>query len=332
MKETGLYLWAASFLLSFALQYIVAFISNRYNFFIDKADVSKPQRTHQGNISRGGGLGIVIAFMSISYISDTPHSVLFFVGIFFVFLSGFLEDITKRISPLLRLILQSIGAGIAIYEMGYLLIDINIGFYIPVVIAFAFSVFCVVGMSNAMNIIDGFNGLSSGVALMVLVAILYINDNIVIANDIFILLGAIFAFFLCNIKGKIFLGDGGAYFIGCMLAILLIILTQSSEYISAWFGIAVMVYPFYEVIFSIFRKKLIFKTSPLLPDDKHLHALIYQKCFMNGLLTSLLILAYNIPFVVLAVYFVHSSIILIGISVIFICIYSMLYVYILKMS
>ncbi|MDE6978118.1 MAG: undecaprenyl/decaprenyl-phosphate alpha-N-acetylglucosaminyl 1-phosphate transferase [Helicobacter sp.] len=322
-----------TFVVSFVLQHLALYISLKYALFFDKNDTQKPQRCHDFNASRGGGIGIIIAFITASLYFDTfaQHFegaiIGFGVGGFCVFLGGFLEDITGRISPLIRLCAQSVGALIAIIALGALVVDIGLGVMLPFALALPFSVFCIVGVCNAMNILDGFNGLTSGIALMALAMILLISDNALVHMHSLLLCCAIAGFFVCNFPhGRIFLGDGGAYFIGFMLALLLIVLTQSTD-ISAWFGVALLIHPLFEVVFSIVRKRFVHHISPFAPDNRHLHSLIYRKLTHSSPATSLCLYALNLPFMLCALLFARDTFMLMLLCATFAVIYVALYIW-----
>ena len=147
--------------------------------------------------------------------------------------------------------------------------------------AVLFTIFVVTGIANAINIIDGFNGLSSMCAIMMLVAIAYVSYQ---AGDpqiaTFALLGAaaIFGFFVWNFpNGLIFLGDGGAYFTGFYLAELSILLVARNPEVSPLFPLLMCVYPIFETLFSIYRRKVVRGRPVGLPDGVHLHSLIYRR-------------------------------------------------------
>ena len=91
------------------------------------------------------------------------------------------------------------------------------------------------------------------------------------------------------LRGKIFLGDSGAYIIGFLLAILSILTVKRNPEISPWFPIAVLAYPIFETLFSIYRRKFIQKKSPLKNDGLHLHTLIYRRITKGNPKTSLYI-------------------------------------------
>ncbi|MCS7308535.1 MAG: glycosyltransferase, partial [Aquificaceae bacterium] len=85
-------------------------------------------------------------------------------------------------------------------------------------------------------------------------------------------------FFLLNYpNGLIFLGDGGAYLTGFMLALVAILLVKNHPQVSAWLPVVVCIYPIFEVLFSMYRKAILRKISPFVPDGLHLHMLFYKR-------------------------------------------------------
>ena len=185
------------------------------------------------------------------------------------------------------------------------------------------------GVSNAINIIDGFNGLASGVCLLVLCAIAYVAYDVGDREILYCtlaLIGAVGGFFICNFPfGYIFLGDGGAYFLGFIIGILLVILTQNNESVSAFFGLSVMIYPIWEVLFSIWRKRIKRKMSATQPDKVHFHMLVFKRVTRSNAYASCLILALNIPFVALSVYYYHHTVILLVLCAAFALCYTYFY-------
>ena len=92
-----------------------------------------------------------------------------------------------------------------------------------------------------------------------------------------IMASAIFGFFVWNYPfGKIFLGDGGSYFIGFVIAVASILLVDANNGVSAWFPLLLCIYPIFETMFSIYRKS-IRNTGFMSPDGFHLHMLIYKR-------------------------------------------------------
>jgi UDP-N-acetylmuramyl pentapeptide phosphotransferase/UDP-N-acetylglucosamine-1-phosphate transferase len=139
----------------------------------------------------------------------------------------------------------------------------------------------VAGGCNAINIIDGFNGLSgSAVVIMAagLMAVALKSGDAYIAMNGALCIGATLGFMLLNYPaGRLFLGDGGAYYLGFWLAEMAVLLLVRNPAVSAWQVLAICAYPIIEVLFSVYRRKFIKKVSPGAPDALHLHALIFRR-------------------------------------------------------
>jgi len=210
---------------------------------------------------------------------------------------------------------------------------LGLGINMPYWMGIFFSTFAIVGMMNAVNIIDGFNGLASGVILLILLSFgmtAYGQNNIDILNIVLITAGATLGFFILNFpSGKIFLGDGGAYLLGFIVAIIGIFLASNYESVSPWYILAIFIYPVWEVLFSIMRK-LYMGLSPMQPDAYHFHMLVYRHITHSNPLTSLFIIGLILPFMSLSTIFSNKSITNIAIACCFILCYSVFYLYLYK--
>ncbi|MGV8804897.1 MAG: MraY family glycosyltransferase [Polaromonas sp.] len=197
---------------------------------------------------------------------------------------GLLEDVTKRVSVRTRL-LATMGCGVLGWAItGFSITEANLpgldwllGF---TVISVLFTAFAVGGIANAINIVDGFNGLSAGTVLIILTAFGVMTTELGdrdLALVCLILAGAVAGFLLVNWPlGKIFLGDGGAYFVGFALAWIAVLILQRHPEVSAWAPMLVCGYPILEVFFSIARRRRR-NLSPGDPDRLHLHSLVKRR-------------------------------------------------------
>ncbi len=255
-------------------------------------DLSGPQKFHSIAVPRIGGIGIFLAIICcalISFFFLSPECGLLLLQItacalpaFFI---GLIEDLTKKISVKSRFIFITVSAYTSIYFLNILITKIQIPGIDWIlnfsVIAIIFTVIAVTGLANAYNIIDGFNGLASMVAMISLLAIGYVAfkvNDLILVSICLIMIGAIGGFFIWNYpRGLIFLGDGGAYLIGYFIATLSILLTIRNPIVSPWFALLVNAYPTFETLFSIWRRKVHQGKNPSLPDGAHFHSLIYRR-------------------------------------------------------
>ncbi len=202
------------------------------------------------------------------------------------FAAGLVEDLTKRVSPRVRLLFTAISAGLAGVLLSASIQRTTIPGLDWIVAmplgALVLTVFAVVGVANSVNIIDGFNGLASMCVVIMLSALAYVGFQV---GDAFIAtmalagVGAVLGFFAWNFPaGLIFLGDGGAYFLGFYVAELsVLLLHRNPDDVSPLFPLLVCIYPVFETVFSIYRRRILRSVPPSMPDGIHLHSLIYRR-------------------------------------------------------
>ena len=316
-----------AFIISFALQFLVIHFSHKHNFFIDSHTEEKPQNFHDLSTPRAGGIGIILGMI---FLLLTPLGWKLLFSILLAFLSGIFEDFHRSLKPKTRLLLQFIAATSAVVLTSSIVTYLGFGIYLPYWIGVFFSIFAIVGMMNAVNIIDGFNGLASGIVLLTLLAFglvsIQVGDHKIL-TIIGITTFAVFGFFLANFpKGKIFLGDGGAYLLGFMIALIGIFLASNYAEVSPWFILTVLIYPAWEVLFSIYRKLRV-GHSPLEPDSYHMHMLIYRHLTHNNPLTAIVILMGVCPFILIPTFYPANSTANFATAILFILCYTLFYRY-----
>jgi UDP-N-acetylmuramyl pentapeptide phosphotransferase/UDP-N-acetylglucosamine-1-phosphate transferase len=283
-----------SFFVSFVAAAIIVLViikaARAHRFALD-SDLTGVQKVHARVVPRIGGLGIfsavVIGGLVAMYREPSIGKGIFLLLLCssFAFAGGIVEDFTQRVSPLRRLILTMVAATI-----GYFLLDARIEriswwtsewSFNYMWLALPFTMVAVAGIANAINIIDGFNGLASVVTICILFSLGYVAWQV---NDMFILIaafivaGATAGFLIWNYPvGLIFLGDGGAYFLGFMLGELSILLVMRNPQVSTWYALLLLIYPVFETLFSVYRRFFIRGKSPGMPDGIHLHSLIFRR-------------------------------------------------------
>jgi UDP-N-acetylmuramyl pentapeptide phosphotransferase/UDP-N-acetylglucosamine-1-phosphate transferase len=284
-----------SFALGFLVSLLVTLLIVRYAHLHEKfstdTDLVGVQKFHVRPVPRVGGAGILVGLI-VGAVQLHPAYPAVSRGILGLiacgipaFASGLIEDLTKRVSPFARLVCTMGAAALAYFALDIAVTRISVpplDFLLSYgAISGAVTVLAVAALANAINIIDGFNGLASMVAFMMFASLAYVafqvHDPIVLSAS-FIMMGAVLGFFMWNFPaGLIFLGDGGAYFLGFMLAELSILLVMRHREVSAWYPVLLFMYPIFETCFSIYRKKFIRGISPGIPDGVHLHMLIYKR-------------------------------------------------------
>jgi UDP-N-acetylmuramyl pentapeptide phosphotransferase/UDP-N-acetylglucosamine-1-phosphate transferase len=283
--------FCVGFLISFIVTTIVVRYSHLHHRFSADHDTSGAQKFHSRPVPRVGGAGIFLALVGgilTLYFLRAPQTrefALLVIASTIAFGAGTLEDLTKRVSPTARLLATMLAAAVAIIlidaritHIGVPGIDSVLGI---AVVSGALTCIAVAGLANAINIIDGFNGLAAIVAAMMFLSLSYValqvGDSFVLSVAL-VFVGATLGFFLWNFPaGLIFLGDGGAYLIGFMLAELAIILVMRHPQVSVWYPMLMFIYPLFETLFSIYRKKFLRGISPGIPDGVHLHMLVYKR-------------------------------------------------------
>jgi UDP-N-acetylmuramyl pentapeptide phosphotransferase/UDP-N-acetylglucosamine-1-phosphate transferase len=254
-------------------------------------ELSGPQKFHVRAVPRIGGVGIVFGVVvgtAWAIVHDArimPVALGLLLAALPVFLAGLAEDLTKAQSPRRRLFFSAVSAALAVVLADALITRTDIP-GLDWIVAFAagatfVTVFVVTGFANAVNIIDGFNGLASMCVMLMLAGLAYVAFDVgdrVIFSLALVGIGAVFGFFVWNFPaGLIFLGDGGAYFLGFYLAELAILLLHRNPTVSPMFPLLLCIYPVFETLFSIYRKKLLRGMSPGMPDGVHLHMLVFKR-------------------------------------------------------
>ncbi len=243
------------------------------------------QKTHVEPAPRVGGVAIYLS-LALAWLWVRDAAIKDILGIIVLaglpaLACGLIEDITKRIGVLTRL-LATMASGVLAWMLTGLTLNrldvIGLDWLMTITpVAVLFTAFTIAGMANAVNIIDGFHGLASGtviIALLALAAISMRTDDAPLAVVCILVAAAVAGFWLVNYPwGKLFMGDGGAYFLGFALAWLAVLLPMRNPEVSVWAPLLVCAYPVIEVVYSIVRRYARHQ-SPGSPDSGHLHSLI----------------------------------------------------------
>lgn len=280
-----------SFIAAFLITMLIIRYQHLHHHFTADHELQGAQKYHVVPVPRVGGLCIAIPLCITSllilfkYPGFNTQYWLLLLAALPAFFGGLIEDLTKKFGVLSRLGLTMVSALLGFILLDGVLQKVGIPFldYVLLWLPFAvlFTCVAVAGMANAINIIDGYNGLASIVSVMIFAALAYValqlEDRLIFIASVS-MIGAVLGFFVWNFpRGLIFLGDGGAYLIGFMIGELSVLLVARNVSLSPWFPLLLVIYPVFETIFSVYRKKFIRGKSPGMPDGVHLHMLIYKR-------------------------------------------------------
>ncbi|SFV09774.1 MraY family glycosyltransferase [Pseudoduganella namucuonensis] len=321
------------------------------------ADFGGVQKVHAHSVARIGGLSIFFAVAIAACISiwRVPAMTSWMLSLMacatVAFTGGIVEDYTGRVSAARRLVLTMMAALLAYFLLDAKIDRLDLPFSVlPITwiwLALPVTVLAVAGIANAINIIDGFNGLASVVTICMLLSLGYVALQV---NDMFVLVaalmvaGATAGFLIWNYPvGLIFLGDGGAYFIGFMLGELALLLVIRNPQVSTWYAALLLIYPAFETLFSAYRRMFIRGKSPAMPDGIHLHSLIFRRVVQwavgrkegrallrRNSLTSPYLWMFSLMAVIPATMFWRNTTLLMGFCLLFMVSYIWLYVRIVR--
>lgn len=351
----GVYIFLSiffAFLTSVTLTKVTLVTNNFHCNFSADHDISSIQKIHKIPTSRIGGVSVFFSFLLILIVDhliniDNLYGATLSASALLVFVIGTLEDLTKVVTPLIRVSVITISAIVAIYVTGSLPIITYTDFrafeqlieYYPF-IGVALSLFCAVGLTNAYNIIDGFNGLTSTAAMINILGIMMVGfflNDILIIKITGILLAAILGFWVFNYpQGKIFLGDGGAYVIGFIIAVISVYVIHMHKNIISPYAVLLMaIYPITEIGFSIFRRRFLHQTKCMQPDAMHLHQLVYYRCIPRSIenrnaMVMPIMLFFIIPQTILGVIFYKSTLMCLLLILLYIAFYVLAYISIVR--
>jgi UDP-N-acetylmuramyl pentapeptide phosphotransferase/UDP-N-acetylglucosamine-1-phosphate transferase/CheY-like chemotaxis protein len=245
------------------------------------------QKFHISPTPRIGGVAIALGLAAAWLVAPGHGGPLFgsmlLAGIP-AFTAGLLEDVTKKIGVKERLFATMTSGTLACVLTGYSLNHLEIpgldGFLAWIPLSLAFTAFAVAGVANSVNIIDGFNGLAGGtlvICFSVLGMISVSAGDAELSRISFLLAAVTGGFLVVNFPfGKIFLGDGGAYLLGFLMAWVAVVLPMRNPSVSVWAPLLVCGYPVMETLFSMSRR-LVEKADPGQPDSCHLHSMIKKR-------------------------------------------------------
>ncbi len=298
------------YVIGFAVAMLIALLMTplvkRFAFWVGAVDAPNHRKVHSRIMPRLGGLAIFIAFVAAYFVvspamdalkSDVVFGLL--VGGVIVVVIGALDD-RFDLSPKLKLLGQILAASVVVYS-GVVIDLVNVPFGDGVIslewLAVPLTIFWIVGVTNAINLIDGLDGLSagvSGIATCTILVLALMMGNVTVVLLCAVLLGSIGGFLFYNFHpAKIFMGDSGALFLGFTLATLSVLGFKQATVVSLLVPIMILGVPLSDTFFAIMRRWV--NNLPISVADKsHLHHCLLQLGFSHR---STVLIIYGISLV-----------------------------------
>lgn len=292
------------------------------------------RKIHKGNIPRLGGFGIFVSFilgLVIFYIlkhfiyPDFPVPGIFslwpiLAGLAIIHVLGLIDDFVN-IKPWLKVVVQLAAAGIvaffgntiSVIAFPAVGITLNLGPF-----SYAFTILWIIGLSNAVNLLDGLDGLAGGtiaIAALFISSVAVLQHNYIAAVAGIILFGSLVGFLVFNFPpAKLFMGDSGSLFIGFFIAVMPLFGWQVPSKTSTLFIITITMaaVPIIDTVGSILRR--IRNRQPVhSPDKAHIHhklidlglqpkgvlAIVYSIILASGIVCLVSVIFDHVAFAVL---------------------------------
>src|SRR5690625_460042 len=259
---------------SFLLTYPVRKLAIKWNI----VDLPNYRKIHTEITPRFGGIAIFIGSMLglLYLLPSNEHMFDIVSGAFVIVITGALDD-RYDIRPIVKLTGQFIAASF-ILSSGLIIEQITLPFLGKIDLGFIsvlVTVFWVIGITNAINLIDGLDGLATGVSTIALISILtmaIIDAQIIVVYFSTVLIGANLGFLYHNYyPAKIYMGDTGSNFLGYMIAVISMLgLFKNVALLSFLIPIIILAVPIFDTLFAIIRR-MRNNESIMVADNKHVH-------------------------------------------------------------
>lgn len=311
-------IYIVSFLFSFFLAIGLTPIARKIAIKFQIVDSPSGRKVHHGAMPYLGGVSIYLSF-SVPYIllvlvtdvvaTNIGYALL--IGGFIVFLTGLVDDCfdLKPIFKILGQLIASLvavrfGLSVDVITLPFVGETINLGYF-----GTGLTIIWILAITNAVNLIDGLDGLASGVSFIAglsLFAISLILGNVMTALLLLLFCGSLLGFLKDNFNpAKIFMGDAGSLFLGYFLAIISLLELKQVTVVSLLLPIIILGVPLSDTLYAMIRRKRN-KQSILSPDKNHLH-----HCLLNNGLshkhTVLVIYGISLSFALFAVLMVFLT-------------------------
>ncbi|OEH86714.1 undecaprenyl-phosphate alpha-N-acetylglucosaminyl 1-phosphate transferase [Desulfuribacillus stibiiarsenatis] len=319
-----LFAYAGLFLMAISIALIATPLVKKLAILVGAVDQPDPRKVHTKIMPRMGGLAVYIAFMVTlafelkfniininSVLLNTTQFYGFLLGGTIIIIIGLIDD-RYQISAKYKFLGQIIAAGVVMYagiKVQFITLPFE-GTFEFGWFSIPFTLLWIIGVTNALNLIDGLDGLAAGVASIALATVTIIGfamGNTVVAFMALLLLGSTLGFLRYNFfPAKIFMGDTGALFLGYNLAIFSILGFKHVTLVSFIIPILILGVPIADTLFAILRRYL--SKQPIsIADKNHLHHCLLKKGWSHRT-TVLIIYGISIFFSLTAIIFSQAEV------------------------
>lgn len=301
-------------LISLIVALIITPILIKISLKINATDKPNHRKVHTKPIPTLGGIGIFISFIiGILILQPTSEYHLAIIsGAFLIIALGLLDDLYD-LSPRIKFLIQIVAALLVVFWGGLQVEFINLPFGGQIefgLLSSLITVFWIVGITNAMNLIDGLDGLAAGVssiALITIAGMAMIMGDAYSTTIAMVLFFSVLGFLPYNFfPAKIFMGDTGALFLGYMISVLALLGFKNVTIISFIIPIFILAVPISDTLIAMVRR-YINKQPVSSPDSFHLHHRLIE-FGLSHKQTVLFIYALSIMFSIAAILFSMTTI------------------------
>ncbi|EHB45778.1 MULTISPECIES: MraY family glycosyltransferase [Paenibacillus] len=294
-----LMIYIIGFIVALALALVLTPLVKKFAVKIGAVDVPNARKVHTRIMPRLGGLGIYLAFVLglIAVLPFLPDSLsprdanfmkAFLIGGSMIVLIGALDD-RFELSAKVKFLAQIAAACVVVFGFNITVDFVNIPFQdrysaLESWVSIPLTIFWIVGVTNAINLIDGLDGLAagvSGIAIGTISVMAFLMGNTTVALLCLLLLGGIIGFLFFNFHpAKIFMGDTGSLFLGFSLAMLSLLGFKQIAIVSFITPLIIIGVPLSDTFFAIVRRKI--QKKPIFaPDKGHLHHCLRELGFSH---------------------------------------------------
>ena len=252
-------------------------------------DIPDERKIHQHPMPRAGGAAMALGALIpiLLWVPQSPFSRAILIGAGIVTVFGITDDIrnlgykAKFAGQLVAALVVVFYGGVEIRDLGMLVRDYAL---LPHWVAIPLTVLVIVGVTNAINLSDGLDGLAGGISLLTFACIgylAYLNGQILVTLLSIASVGAVFGFLRYNTyPASVFMGDAGSQLIGFLAVTLSLKLTQGNTPLSPLLPLILLGFPILDTM-TVMLERLAEKKSPFAPDKNHLHHKLIRLGFFH---------------------------------------------------